>query len=358
MVGLNTGRIGHVFGRTRVRLNHSPKGLSTPSRAAMRAEDLTDRQHEVLEHIREHIRRWGMPPSRSELARSLGLAFGSAVNYHLRALERKGWIQLNPGRDRGIQLLREGTPVFDPDRLPEVAAGTPILADESKAVMRVPDELSRQIHPQADFYVVVRGDSMSSVGYRTGDIIAIKRTPDAAEGRCRDGPHRDRDHAKVLPQAGRRPGRADAVQQQSRAPADRDRRADRGLGDRRRGRRSDDRTVATGSSRIMSPAPNGFARRTAGACPGGFAGPCGRRPEGSSINAARARRASALCTGGGRRGACARRPADSAPASTTKRSGFPSSSKKSRQWRASGRLGQWTPTGRATRSCAACAAPT
>ena len=66
--------------------------------------------------------------------------------------------------DRGIQLLREGTPVFDPEQLPEVAAGTPILADESKAVMRVPDELSRQIHPQADFYVVVRGDSMSSVG--------------------------------------------------------------------------------------------------------------------------------------------------------------------------------------------------
>ena len=148
----------------------------------MRAEDLTDRQHEVLEHIREHIRRRGMPPSRSELARSLGLAFGSGVNYHLRALERKGWIQLDPGRDRGIQLLREGTPVFDLDRLPEVAAGTPMLADESKAVMRVPDELSRQIHPQADFYVVVRGDSMSSVGYRTGDIIAIKRTPDATEG--------------------------------------------------------------------------------------------------------------------------------------------------------------------------------
>ena len=141
-----------------------------------------DRQHEVLEHIRDHIRRRGMPPSRSELARSLGLAFGSAVNYHLRALARKGWIELTPGLDRGIRLLREGTPVFDPDRLPEVAAGTPILADESKAILRVPKELSRQIHPQADFYVVVRGDSMSSVGYRTGDIIAIKRTPDAAEG--------------------------------------------------------------------------------------------------------------------------------------------------------------------------------
>ena len=72
--------------------------------------------------------------------------------------------------------------MFDPDELPEVAAGTPILADESKAVLRVPDELSRQIHPQADFYVVVRGDSMSCVGYKTGDIIAIKRTPVASQG--------------------------------------------------------------------------------------------------------------------------------------------------------------------------------
>lgn len=148
----------------------------------MRAEKLTNRQQEVLEHIREHIRQWGLPPSRSELAESLGLAFGSAVNYHLRALERKGWIHLTPGMDRGIRLLREGTPVFDPDELPEVAAGTPILADESKAILRIPDELADRLHPQADFYVVVRGDSMSCVGYETGDILAVTRTPDPAEG--------------------------------------------------------------------------------------------------------------------------------------------------------------------------------
>ena len=147
----------------------------------MRGSDLTDRQHEVLEHIREHLRRWGLPPSRSELTRSLGLASATAVNYHLRALERKGWIQLNPGKDRGIQLLREGTPVFDPDELPEVAAGTPILADESKAVWRVSDDLAKRLHPQADFYLVVRGDSMSSVGYQSGDIVAVKRTPNPAE---------------------------------------------------------------------------------------------------------------------------------------------------------------------------------
>ena len=148
----------------------------------MRGTELTERQQEVLDHIRKHIRKRGIPPSRSELGRTLKLVSKSAIAYHLQALERKGWIQLTPGLDRGIQLLREGTPVFDPDELPEVAAGTPILADESKAIMRVPDELARQIHPQANFYVVVRGDSMSCVGYETGDIIAIKRTPDAAEG--------------------------------------------------------------------------------------------------------------------------------------------------------------------------------
>ena len=148
----------------------------------MRGTELTERQQEVLDHIRNHIRTHGMPPSRSELGRTLKLVSKSAIAYHLQALERKGWIQLTPGLDRGIRLLREGTPVFDPDQLPEVAAGTPILADESKAIMRVPDELSRQIHPQADFYVVVHGDSMDRVGYRSNDIVAVKRNPNPAEG--------------------------------------------------------------------------------------------------------------------------------------------------------------------------------
>ena len=181
MVNLNPGYMNPWVFRTSTIKPVLGRGVN-PYRTEMRGEELTERQQEVLDHIREHIRKWGVPPSRTELTRSLKLVSGSAVAYHLHALERKGWIQLNPGMDRGIRLLREGTPVFDPDELPEVAAGTPILADESKAVMRVPDELARQIHPQADFYVVVRGDSMSSVGYRTGDIIAIKRTPDAADG--------------------------------------------------------------------------------------------------------------------------------------------------------------------------------
>ena len=229
-----------------------PVNLSTPAELEMRGAELTERQQEVLEHIRKHVRKWGVPPSRTDLARTLELVSGSAVAYHLQALERKGWIQLNPGMDRGIQLLREGTPVFDPDRLPEVAAGTPILADESKAVMRVPDELSRQIHPQADFYVVVRGDSMSSVGYRTGDIIAIKRTPDAAEGNvvmARIGTeitlkcfHRPADDRVELKPCSSNPEHRPIVIDERTEDWN-----------RRRGRRRDGRTAATGSSRTVNP---------------------------------------------------------------------------------------------------------
>ena len=148
----------------------------------MRGEALTDRQQEVLDKIREHVERTGIPPSRSELARSLGLAHAAAVVYHLNALEKKGWIEVRRGMDRGIQLLREGTPVFDVNSLPTVPAGTPALADESAAVVRVPDNVSQLIHPEADFYVTVDGDSMDRVGYRSGDIVAVKRNPDPAEG--------------------------------------------------------------------------------------------------------------------------------------------------------------------------------
>ena len=148
----------------------------------MRGEALTDRQQEVLDKIREHVEQTGLPPSRSELARSLGLAHAAAVVYHLNALEKKGWIEIRRGMDRGIQLLREGTPVFDVSTMPTVAAGTPALADDTAASFRVPGKLSKRIHPQADFYVIVNGDSMDRVGYRSGDIVAVKRNPEPGEG--------------------------------------------------------------------------------------------------------------------------------------------------------------------------------
>ena len=212
----------------------------------MRGETLTDRQQEVLDKIREHVERTGLPPSRSELARSLGLAHAAAVVYHLNALEKKGWIEVRRGMDRGIQLLREGTPVFDVNTLPTVPAGTPALVDESAAVVRVPDKVSRLVHPQADFYVIVDGDSMDQVGYRSGDIVAVKRNPEPGEGEVVIAPHRAGDHAEVLPPGRTQPDRAPAAQQQPRAQADRDRQDYPGLGDRRGRRRGDDQRAADG----------------------------------------------------------------------------------------------------------------
>ena len=148
----------------------------------MRGDELTERQNQVLNEIRKHMQEFGVPPSRAELARSVGLRFAAAVKHHLEALERKGWIEITPKMDRGIQLLREGTPVFDAEKLPAVAAGTPMLADESKATLRVPDELAQWIHPRADFYLIVQGDSMDRVGYRSGDVVAVHRNPEPNEG--------------------------------------------------------------------------------------------------------------------------------------------------------------------------------
>ena len=143
---------------------------------------LTDRQRRVLDCIRAHVAKRGVPPSRSELARELGYVFPSGANGHLDALERKGWIHINRGLDRGIRLLREGVPVFDASALPAVAAGEPMFADEDAAVMRIPEEVTRNIHPRADAYLRVQGDSMDELGYASGDLIALQRNPDPAEG--------------------------------------------------------------------------------------------------------------------------------------------------------------------------------
>ena len=92
--------------------------------------ELTPRQKQILEMIQEFISDTGMPPTRAEIARQLGFKSANAAEEHLRALQRKGVLELLPGASRGIQLkdsLREqmGLPLVG-----RVAAGNPILAQE------------------------------------------------------------------------------------------------------------------------------------------------------------------------------------------------------------------------------------
>lgn len=150
----------------------------------MRGRALTDRQASLLAAIRRHVRIRGVPPSRSELCAELGLRQQSSVDQQLNALQKKGWVRLHPGVERGIQLLREGAPLLDLDQLPEVAAGPPIVAEEQGPQPRVHDYASvvAQFEATPDLFLRVNGDSLDRVGFHSGDIVAVRRSPEANDG--------------------------------------------------------------------------------------------------------------------------------------------------------------------------------
>ena len=76
----------------------------------------------------------------------------------------------------GIQLLREGAPLLDPDQLPEVRAGTPIVAEDQPAPQRLDDfeSFSGQFEGRPDYFLRVQGDSLDKVGFRTGDLVVAR----------------------------------------------------------------------------------------------------------------------------------------------------------------------------------------
>lgn len=139
-------------------------------------DDLTPRQNQVLTLIREAIEETGMPPTRAEIASALGFRSPNAAEEHLRALKRKGVIELVPGASRGIRLcdsLREqmGLPLVG-----QVAAGSPILAEENiQGHYRVDPGI---FHPRPHYLLQVRGMSMRNIGILDGDLVAVHRTPE------------------------------------------------------------------------------------------------------------------------------------------------------------------------------------
>lgn len=139
-------------------------------------EELTERQAEILDFIREHIEIEGVPPTRAEIADALGFRSVNAAVDHLKALERKGAIELVRGSSRGIRLPQgPGLPVVG-----RVAAGNPILAVEHiEDHYRLDPTL---FHPAADYLLRVRGMSMRDAGILDGDLLAVHRTPIAENG--------------------------------------------------------------------------------------------------------------------------------------------------------------------------------
>jgi repressor LexA len=169
-------------------------------------EKLTQRQQQVLDLVRTHIDDSGYPPTRADIARELGFKSANAAEEHLKALARKGAIEIVPGASRGIRLPQDpGIPVVG-----QVAAGNPILAQEH--IEDYCDMPASFFKPAADYFLRVRGDSMIDVGIFDEDLLAVHRTTDVHDGdivvariddevtvkRLKRG--RDRQHLQLLPE--------------------------------------------------------------------------------------------------------------------------------------------------------------
>ncbi len=139
-------------------------------------DELTARQAEVLQLIADFLQATGFPPTRAEIAAQLGFRSANAAEDHLRALERKGYIEMLPGASRGIRLRENlGIPVVG-----RVAAGSPILAEQHIQGRYQLDPAL--FNPRADYLLKVRGMSMRDAGILEGDLLAVHRTSEARSG--------------------------------------------------------------------------------------------------------------------------------------------------------------------------------
>lgn len=151
-------------------------------------EGLTERQRQTLTYIAEAVAERGYPPSVREIGEALGLASSSTVHSHLQALQRKGYVRIDPTKPRAIELR------FDPDTglaaerrparsvplLGRIAAGTPILAEENvESIYPLPADL---VGDGSIFMLEVKGDSMIDVGIMDGDYVIIRQQPTAHSG--------------------------------------------------------------------------------------------------------------------------------------------------------------------------------
>ena len=143
-------------------------------------DELTPRQQQILDFIRQEIAATGMPPTIAEIAAAMKVNSTNGIRGHLQALEKKGAITLVSGASRGIQLTEQtesyqGLPIVG-----RVAAGNPILAEEHIEDYCQVD--AKVFHPKADYLLRVQGESMREVGILDGDLLAVHRTSVADNG--------------------------------------------------------------------------------------------------------------------------------------------------------------------------------
>ncbi|MBI2914794.1 MAG: transcriptional repressor LexA [Firmicutes bacterium] len=147
-------------------------------------ESLTQRQRQILDYIKKHVRTKGYPPSVREIGEAVGLSSSSTVHGHLERMEQKGFIRRDPTKPRAILVL--GDPDFvhkEVTNVPvvgRVTAGEPILAVQNiDDYFPVPKDF---IAYEDTFILKVRGDSMINAGIVDGDYVVVKQQSYADNG--------------------------------------------------------------------------------------------------------------------------------------------------------------------------------
>lgn len=144
-------------------------------------KNLTPRQNEILNFIRQTIHQQQVAPTLTEIADAMGFRSVNAAKQHVLALEKKHVISLSAGKARGIKLLESlNTPHSGLPVVGRVAAGSPILASEH--IEEYHSLNPSLFHPSADYLLRVQGDSMCEIGILNDDLLAVHRQPQADNG--------------------------------------------------------------------------------------------------------------------------------------------------------------------------------
>lgn len=147
--------------------------------------NLTAKQTEILEYIKQEILQRGYPPAVREICEAVHLKSTSSVHAHLERLEKNGYIRRDPTKPRAIEIIDDSfqltrTEMVQVPILGQVAAGTPILATENiENYFPVPAEYMPN---QQSFMLKVKGDSMINAGIFDGDQILVKTQQTADNG--------------------------------------------------------------------------------------------------------------------------------------------------------------------------------
>jgi len=148
--------------------------------------DLSLRQTNILEFIKQEIRKKGYPPAVREIGEAVGLLSSSTVHGHLQTLEEKGYIRRDPTKPRAIEILDSSSDILEAKKVVHVpivgrvTAGQPILAVENiEGTFPLPADL---VHQDNVFMLKVQGESMINAGILDGDFIIVRQQKEARNG--------------------------------------------------------------------------------------------------------------------------------------------------------------------------------